>query len=135
MTDTKMTKKDYFNELLNIKEVANNEELKGFILHELELLAKRKSGGSGKPTQKQIENEKLIEKIYEEMVPEKEYLNKEMLKELPSCTTLSGQKLNALLMKMIENGKVARVEKKRMAYFTKVVNEIDKERTKDSETN
>ena len=50
-----MTRKDYFNELLNIQEVAENEELVIFINKELAKLEKR-SNTQKKPTKKQIEN-------------------------------------------------------------------------------
>lgn len=120
MTETKMTKKDYFNELLNIPEVANNEELKAFVEHELELLNNRKRSPK-KPSAKQKENEKLIEEIYEQMEEEKAYTNGEMLRELPACAGISGQKLNSLLTKMQASNKVIREERKRVAYFLKVV--------------
>ena len=48
----KMTKKDYFNELLTIKEVAESEKLVAFIEHELELLAKKNTTASGEKKMK-----------------------------------------------------------------------------------
>ena len=43
MENKKMTKKDYFNELLKIGAVASNESLVDFINHELELLDRKSS--------------------------------------------------------------------------------------------
>lgn len=113
-----MTKKEYFEELLVIPEVAENEELVAFIEKEIALLEKR-SNSPKKPTKKQLENEKLIEAILNEMEEGKEYTNKSMIENLKACENMSSQKLNALLVKMQNSEKVTRVVKKRVAYFVK----------------
>lgn len=113
-----MTKREYFEELLVIPEVAENEELVAFIEKEIALLEKR-SKSPKKPTKKQLENEKLIEAILNEMEEGKEYTNKGMIENLKACENMSSQKLNALLVKMQNSEKITRVVKKRVAYFVK----------------
>ena len=117
-----MTRKDYFNELLNIQEVAENEELVIFINKELAKLEKR-SNTPKKPTKKQIENEKIAENVLVEMGEEKEYTNKEMLESFESCAGLSSQILNAILSKMLKDGKIFRRVVKRVAYFSRMDHE------------
>lgn len=112
------TKKEYFNELLCIPQVAENEELVQFINKEIDLL-ERRSKSPKKPSKKQIENEKLGFEILEEMEESKEYTNKGMIEELETCKNLSSQKLNAILLKLIANDKITRVVRKRVAYFVK----------------
>lgn len=118
MTEKRMTKRDYFNELLTIPEVAENIDLVDFIEKEIANLDKR-SNSPKKPTKKQLENEKLIEAILNEMEEGKEYTNKSMIENLKACKNISSQKLNALLVKMQNSEKVTRVVKKRVAYFVK----------------
>jgi hypothetical protein len=115
----KMTKKDYFNELLTIKEVADNEKLVAFIEHELELLAKKNTTSSGdkKLTATQKANEELKVGILESMTPNRLYTITEMIKEFPCCKELTNQKVSAAMRSLIESGEVERTESKGKAYF------------------
>ena len=61
MTNTKMTKKDYFKALLAIEEVNANSAMVNFINHEIELLEKK--NGKRKPTKTQEENEIIKELV------------------------------------------------------------------------
>ena len=58
MENKKMTKRDYFNALLNVEEVKANSAMVTFIEHELELLSK-KNASDRKPTATQKENEAI----------------------------------------------------------------------------
>ena len=120
MTNTKkMTKKDYFNALLNIPEVGTNTELVAFIDHELELLERKseKKSDNKKPTATQIENEKLKSAILEYMKPEVIYTIKEMLENIEECDGFSTPKMSALLHSLAKEEKVERVEEKRKIYW------------------
>lgn len=127
MTNTnktkKMTKKDYFNALLNIPEVGTNTELVAFIEHELELLerkSEKKANGEKKLTATQIENEKLKEIILEFMEPNTLYSIAELQKKVSELSDLSNQKIASLLRQMLpENGtgELVRVEDKRKVYY------------------
>ena len=112
----KMTKKDYFNQLLAIKEVSANEGLVGFINHEIELLAK-KSGKSGQ-TKTQKENEVILKTIVECLATDRTPMT---ITELQGAYTeladFSNQKLSALMKKLVDNGTVTKTIDKKKSYF------------------
>lgn len=112
----KMTKKDYFNQLLAIKEVSANEDLVGFINHEIELLAK-KSGKSGQ-TKTQKENEAILKTIVECLATDRTPMT---ITELQGAYTeladFSNQKLSALMKKLVDNGTVTKTVDKKKSYF------------------
>ena len=118
----KMTKKDRFNQLLEIPAVQANAELVAFIEHELELLSRKSSSnGEKKPTAKQAENEALKDAIYNNMEENRLYSITEMQKEFAECAELSNQKMSALLRLMIEEKRVERIVDKRKTYFSKII--------------
>lgn len=112
----KMTKRDYFNRILSYA----HEEDKDFLLHELELLAKKNERRSDKPTAKQIANASLIETIYEAMEADKSYTIKDIQALVPDLADASNQKISALVKRMRENVLVSREVVKGKAYFTKI---------------
>ena len=113
----KMTKRDYFNELLNIAEVSANADLKAFVEHELELLAKKNSADK-KPTAQQEANEVIKADILAVMSaePNRLFTITELLKSVPSCADLTNQRVSALVRQML-NVSIERIEDKRKAYF------------------
>ena len=118
----KMTKKDRFNQLLEIPAVQANAELVAFIEHELELLSRKSSSnGEKKPTAKQAENEALKDAIYHNMEENRLYSITEMQKEFAECAELSNQKMSALLRLLIEEKRVERIVDKRKTYFSKII--------------
>lgn len=119
MAEKKLTKRDYFNQLLAIDEVKGNEKLVGFINHELELLAKKNASGDKKATATQIANENIKNEILEEMAkePNKLFSVSEMIKAFPCCKELSLPKVTALVTQLTKADLVVRIEEKRKAYF------------------
>ena len=112
----KMTKKDYFNQLLTIKEVSANEGLVGFINHEIELLAK-KSGKSGQ-TKTQKENEVILKTIVECLATDKTPMTiTELQGAYTELANFSNQKLSALMKKLVDNGTVTKTIDKKKSYF------------------
>lgn len=120
MANKKMTKRDYFNELLNIAEVKANKSMVEFINHELELLEKKNASKSSTETKTQKENANIKVQIVEQMESGKKYTISDMLKELACCKELTNQKVSALVKQLFLEGKVVRTEDKRKAYFSKV---------------
>lgn len=118
MTKTKMTKRDYFNGLLEMPEVKANPNMVKFIEHELELLAKKNSFEK-KPTAAQKVNEGIKLEILEHLTaePDRLFSISEMQKAFPCCAELSNQRVSALIRQLIADGKVERLEEKRKAYF------------------
>ena len=120
MVNKKMTKRDYFNELLNIAEVKANKSMVDFINHELELLEKKNASKSSAETKTQKENAGIKENLLNEMESGKAYTISDMQKELACCKELTNQKISALVRQLIGECKVVRTEDKRKAYFSKV---------------
>ena len=115
----KMTKRDYFNQLLAIDGVKANADLVTFINHELELLAKKNASGSSKPTAVQVVNEGIKSEILECMAnePNRLFTISEMQKVFPCCAELSNQRVSALVRQLVADEKVERLEEKRKAVF------------------
>lgn len=112
----KTTKRDYFNKLLAIEEVANDIELVNFINHELELLDKKNRSKSGELTETQKENLKTMEEITIWLNGKKDTTIAEIRKQFG----LSSQKVTPLMTKLVEEGKVTKVTDKRVSYYNLV---------------
>lgn len=119
MAEKKLTKREKFEMLAKIEEVANDPILAEFVEHELDLLAKKNASGSGKQTATQKANEGLKSAILEEMSkePNRLYSISEMIKVFPCCNDLSLPKVTAVVTQMFKAEQVARIEEKRKAYF------------------
>lgn len=109
-----MTKRENYAKIREI--VKDNAELVAFIDHEVELLDKKNSTKSNKPTQKQKDNEVLKETILTAMANNKAYTVSEIC-ELIGVD--SNQKVSAMITALKNDGKVIRAYEKRVARFTK----------------
>ncbi len=117
----KMTIAETFAEIVATYDLS--EEHKAFLLERADK-ASRKSNGERKPTAKQVENEKVVSAVYEQMEPNRSYTVSEMLKVIPAFVAIEGcsaSYANAMVKKLKDSGKVVRTESKGRAYFTKVV--------------
>lgn len=115
-TSKKLTKRDHFNTLLTIPEVASNQVLVDFINNELDLLS-RKNSADKKPTATQMLNEKLQNAIVAYMKPGERYTVSQFIKEVPECAGESNQKISAMMILLKDAGKVEKVIEKRVSYF------------------
>ena len=113
----KMTKRDYFNTLLNMTDVKSNPKLVEFIEHELELLD-RKNSTDKKPTAQQTANEGIKTAILDNMAEGAKYTITDLIKSVPECADLTNQRVSALMRQLIEAKLVVRTEDKRKAYFS-----------------
>lgn len=119
MEKKKMTKKDYFKMLLEIKDVTSNEDLVKFINNELELLNKKSASKTVSKTQE--ENNKIKEIIISELEKIAKPVTITELQELSeSLASYGNQKLTALMTQLNDkgNGIVKRDYIKRKAYFS-----------------
>ena len=118
MTNTKMTKKDYFKALLKIEAVKANNDYVAFINHEIELLEKK--NGNRKPTKTQEENENIKEFILEVAVQPMTIT--EIMKAIqPNVEIeLTNQKVSALANKLVADGLIIKTTEKRKSYFKAV---------------
>jgi len=119
MAEKKMTKRDHFNKLLAIDEVARDEKLVKFIEHELELLAKKNASGEGKQTATQKANEEIKNGIVEELEnePERLFTITEMIKEFDCCKPFVNQKISNLANQLVKENRIAKIEEKRKSFF------------------
>ena len=127
--EKKMTKREKFATLLTIVEDRKEEtfgectgaDLVEFIEHEMELLARKRSGKSS-PTKTQKENEVIKETILSVMTVEDKALRIEEIKALDeTLSVLTGQKMSALLKQLVDAGKVERVVDKKVTFFKAII--------------
>lgn len=124
MANTKVTKKDKFNMVLEM--VKGNKMLEDFIKHELELLDKKANGSDKAKAKKDAETEKLKADLlvalaeYGKPVTVTEFHDKS-----PSTVaTLSVSKLTSLLTSLKNDGKVIRTEVKKRPYYSVATEEV-----------
>lgn len=114
MENKKMTKRDYFKEILEI--VKENEDLTNFINHELELLDKKNSKSTMTKTQTENENIKkvIVDTLTEIGTP---VTITELQKRCVDLENYSNQKISALLKQLVDNEIVKKVVEKRVTRF------------------
>lgn len=119
----KITKKDMFNEIIKMM---NGEQMSisaqaviDFANHEIELLNKKSSSSSGKPTKTQLENEGYKEVILEALATaDKPMTISEIMEYADGLEGLKNQRVSALMTQLKNAGKVIRTEEKKKAYFS-----------------
>jgi Fe2+ or Zn2+ uptake regulation protein len=120
-----MTKREMFNAIKAVSEVAENEEMVAFIDHEIELLSRKRSG-SGKPTKNQEKNVEIKNVIVQILTSAEggmtatELLN--VLKaDYPQFEVESNQKVSSLTKQLVDEGVITRVKgDKKKSLFTVV---------------
>lgn len=118
MTNKKMTKREMFEQIKANHKLTDAEV--AFIDHELELLAK-KNASEKKPTAQQVANEGLKQTIVDVLTENGGLMTvTDVQKSCEELSTLSNQRVSALLRQLKDDGKVERVEDKRKAYFKAV---------------
>lgn len=111
-----MTKRENYNALRAI--VADNADLVAFIDHELELLDKKNSRRSTKPTAKQVANDEIKDVIHDVLLDaDAPMMIADIIADDPALAGLSTQKVSALLSQMVASGDVVRTVIKRKSYF------------------
>ena len=120
----KVTKREMFNAIKAVAEVAANEDMVAFINHELELLDKKSSTKSGKPTATQVANEALKVEILTGLSEIEGKTVSELIKSVEALSGLSNQKVSAVLRLMEKNdGTVRKETDKKKTLFYKVAAE------------
>jgi hypothetical protein len=109
MTNTRITKKDRFNQLLNIAEVKADPELVAFIEHEKELLARKNastSNGPRKPTKTQIANAEIGEAVASAMVAGQVYTIADVSALVPALEGATPQKVGPIMRRLRDAGRL-----------------------------
>jgi hypothetical protein len=142
---TKMTLRDYYNELSALVSAsaengsistAKATELTAFINGRIDILAKKNATtGERKPTKNQIANQKLAQTILDVMEENTAYTISQILKMLDD-STLNQSKISAVVRGMLietkdgtinPNGTIKRTMEKGVAYFQKIEANTDTE--------
>lgn len=118
MTNTKMTKREVLNAMLENSVIAENSIFKTYCEHELELLDNKKA--SKTMTKTQIENEDLKSLILVVLANEKLYTCTSLMKELNDERIGSQQKMSSLLNTLVKEGKVEKIIDKKSTFFKRV---------------
>ena len=117
MMNGKITKRERFEEMVNIFTGLERTDLVEFCKNELELLAKKSAKkGNTKKAKEQLAD---MEFVFAELVTVGRPVTITELIKIRGLE-LSNQKVSAMLKKLIELGKVQRVEEKKVAYFSAI---------------
>lgn len=108
----KKTKKEMFNEILAI--VKDNEEMRDFIKHEIDLLDKKSA--NKRATKTQVENEGFKAEI-KSVLTENGSTVTEIQGKSEILAGLSNQRVSALLRQMVADGEVVKTIDKKKSYF------------------
>lgn len=121
----KLTKREKFEMVLAVPAIAENEVLREFIQHEMDLLVKKNSGEK-KPTATQVVNEGIKSAILEFVNKNpKMFTITDFIKQVPECADMSNQRVNALVRQLLKAELVDRTEIKGRAYFHKPGLEVE----------
>ena len=111
----KPTKREMYAQILAH---TTDQAEKDFLLHEIELLDKKK-GGSGELTEAQKANQKLGEAILVGLADGSKMTISAMIKNIAECEGLSTSKVSAVVRQLKDANLVIREEIKGVAYFYK----------------
>ena len=123
MATKKMTKKEMFAEIIKMMKGENSSVTENAVIefaeHEIELLNKKSSSGSGKPTKTQLENEGYKEVILEALATaDKPMTISELMEYAEGLAGLKNQRVSALMTQLKNANKVVRTMEKKKAYFS-----------------
>ena len=117
-----MTKKEMFQAILAIAEVASNAEMVDFINKQIELLDKHYSAKSSKPTKTQVENEGFKTEILAYLMTADTLVNiKELQDNISSLAELSNQRIARLINDLVKDNRVVKEYIKKSPYYRMAV--------------
>ena len=125
--NTKMTQRDYFNEIIALAKANGRQDLVDFAEYRIEVLDRKTS--NKKPTKTQAENEGYKNAIRSALATVDNGVTVTELQRLDDTLgTLSNQRVSALLRQMVETGEVTKTIDKKKSYFSlAVANEVEGE--------
>ena len=126
--EKKMTKRDYYNEIIAIATEMERTDLVDFAKHEIELLDKKKSSGKDKANETVLAG---VELVYNELAKVDKATATELIAKggLTALANADGvvttQKVSAYLKKLVDCGRAVKVVEKKKTYFSVVETETD----------
>lgn len=115
----KMYKKDYFAELRTLAERSNREDLIKFIDNEVELLTRKNTRKSTKPTKSATETADVAEKILADMPTGEKLTATQIQNQIPELAGVSNQRITAALKVLVNTGFVENTHEKGKSLFIK----------------
>ena len=118
--EKKMTKKDFYNEIITMATANERQDIVEFCEHEIELLNKKRTNGNKKANEKM---EQGVELVYNALVGQGRVTATQLiangdLKALENDDgVVTTQKVSAYLNKLVESGRVGKVIEKKKTYF------------------
>ena len=115
---TKTTKRENFTTIANILAATNHPDLEEVMLHEIELLDKKKASASSKPSVKQAENAEIKKAIAKSLLLNKWYRCAEIKELIPALAEGEGTQRTARLCNdLVNEGVLVKTIEKRVVYF------------------
>ena len=115
------TKREMYQAILAVAEVASNTEMVEFINKQIELLDKR-STTERKPTKTQVENEGLKTEILAYLMTTDTLVNiKELQDNIGSLAELSNQRIARLVNDLVKDNKIVKEYIKKSPYYRMAV--------------
>jgi len=116
---TKMTQRDYFNEVIALAKANDRLDLVEFAEGRIAVLDKKAS--NKKPTKTQEANADIKNDIMSVMADGTSRTITDIISAVPSLNGATNQKASALVKQLVEANLLKREEVKRKAYFTIIV--------------
>ena len=116
----KMTQRDYFNEIIALAKANEREDIVEFAKGRIAVLDKKSE--NKKPTKTQEENE-VIKGIILDTLSEEGVTVSELQSLNDNLSSLSNQRVSALLRQLKDEGKVIKTVDKKKSYFSLAVAE------------
>jgi superfamily I DNA/RNA helicase len=119
--EKKMTKRDFYNEIMALANDNERTDIVEFCEHEIELLDRKKSNGKAKVNEAMDKNVELVYNALAEIGKStaSELIAKADLKPLENeLGIVSTQKVSAYLNKLVASGRVEKTTEKKKTYFS-----------------
>lgn len=118
MADVKrVTKREYFGEVVKMAESLGRTDIVEFAQHEIELLDKKASSKVTTKTQKENESIKEIIKNFLNETPNEMFTITQLQEKVEDLKDYSNQKISALVSQLVKANEIDKVVDKKKSYF------------------
>lgn len=118
MTNSKMTKRDFFTLIAEQYDGENAVAVRDFCQHEIDLLDNKRASAVRKPSKVQIENETFKADILSFLATaDAPATIKTIQANVPTVSDFSTSKMSHLLNALVTDGKVEKTYEKKVAHF------------------
>lgn len=122
MADVKrVTKREYFGEVVKMAESLGRTDIVEFAQHEIELLDKKASSKATTKTQKENEGIKEIIKNFLNETPNEMFTITQLQEKVEDLKDYSNQKISALVSQLVKANEIDKVVDKKKSYFKALV--------------